>query len=393
MNYFNNLNFDNIANDFMNFTSFQDLKSLMRLIRTQREVIVYSVGKIGNAFLDFLQYSNNLKYVCCIATKETNNNNTEQKFSHFLPIIPLEMLVHFKETGLFVVVAPPERHDEIRQNLAEFDFRRILFLDRQILDEVNRELKNFNDSGQIMDWFRQSVISKLGEIEYRIAEQREVVLINTETFKNYKNCFSGKNIVIVGNGPTLSKYNPIRDSIHIGVNRAFFREDFPLDYLFAVENKPDVPEGFKKVDKKIFLGKYLDRLPAHWRNFSEEYSSQDKISRFFLNACARYKDQPIYTDICNHGLVDFGTIVSATLQFALYTSPKTIYLVGCDTTSAGHFYDEEAEEESEGILHTHITKVGYARLKMFARLYYPKTEIISINPVGLKGLFTDVYTD
>ena len=34
-----------------------------------------------------------------------------------------------------------------------------------------------------------------------------------------------------------------------------------------------------------------------------------------------------------------------------------------------------------------------ARIKEFARQYYPETEIISINPVGLKGLFIDQYTD
>ena len=38
-------------------------------------------------------------------------------------------------------------------------------------------------------------------------------------------------------------------------------------------------------------------------------------------------------------------------------------------------------------------KTGYAQMKMFARFYYPETEIISINHVGLCGLFKDVYTD
>ena len=31
--------------------------------------------------------------------------------------------------------------------------------------------------------------------------------------------------------------------------------------------------------------------------------------------------------------------------------------------------------------------------KMFARHHYPETEIISINPVVLKGLFKDIYTE
>ena len=35
---------------------------------------------------------------------------------------------------------------------------------------------------------------------------------------------------------------------------------------------------------------------------------------------------------------------------------------------------------------------GYEKLKTFARRYYPDTELVSVNPVGLKGVFNDVYT-
>ena len=35
---------------------------------------------------------------------------------------------------------------------------------------------------------------------------------------------------------------------------------------------------------------------------------------------------------------------------------------------------------------------GYKKLKKFIDIYYPDIEIISVNPVGLKGLFKDVYT-
>ena len=33
----------------------------------------------------------------------------------------------------------------------------------------------------------------------------------------------------------------------------------------------------------------------------------------------------------------------------------------------------------------------WKRLKLFANKLYPGTEIISVNPVGLKGLFKDIY--
>jgi len=32
-------------------------------------------------------------------------------------------------------------------------------------------------------------------------------------------------------------------------------------------------------------------------------------------------------------------------------------------------------------------------VKKFAALHYPDTEIISVNPVGLKGMFHDMYTE
>ena len=35
----------------------------------------------------------------------------------------------------------------------------------------------------------------------------------------------------------------------------------------------------------------------------------------------------------------------------------------------------------------------WKKMKEFAELYYPDTEIISVNPVGLKGLFKDEFTE
>ena len=32
-------------------------------------------------------------------------------------------------------------------------------------------------------------------------------------------------------------------------------------------------------------------------------------------------------------------------------------------------------------------------MKEFISQNYPETEIVSVNPVGLKGLFTDIYFD
>jgi len=83
---------------------------------------------------------------------------------------------------------------------------------------------------------------------------------------------------------------------------------------------------------------------------------------------------------------DFGSVVFSAIEFALWTNPKRIFLVGCDCTSTGHF--DNATDKTG--LPTSM-RATYVKLKGFAHTYYPDTEIISVNPVGLKGLFRDWY--
>ena len=73
--------------------------------------------------------------------------------------------------------------------------------------------------------------------------------------------------------------------------------------------------------------------------------------------------------------------------FILHFIPtrKEIYFVGLDTSS-GHFFDKSGSYEVNSMME------GYHLLENFAQLYYSDVDVISVNPVGLKGLFTDVYT-
>ena len=76
------------------------------------------------------------------------------------------------------------------------------------------------------------------------------------------------------------------------------------------------------------------------------------------------------------------------MQFALFTNPKRIYLVGCDC-SIGHFHAEA--QNGHGADLSGI-KEAWIKLNKYILNYNYKTEIISVNPVGLKGMFKDVYT-
>ena len=99
-------------------------------------------------------------------------------------------------------------------------------------------------------------------------------------------------------------------------------------------------------------------------------------------------------DISTQPLGNFGTIAFPAMQFLLWTNPKRIYIVGCDSAPVGHFAGEELPSNKRALTdETYPRIVGQWKMfKEFAQLYYPDTEIISINPIGLKGIFKDVYT-
>ena len=83
-------------------------------------------------------------------------------------------------------------------------------------------------------------------------------------------------------------------------------------------------------------------------------------------------------------LGDFNSVSFSAMQFILWTNPNKIYLVGCDCSSG--YFDKTKSTTSMNKL------IGnWIMLKKFAETYYPDTKIISVNPVGLKGVFTDLY--
>ena len=179
------------------------------------------------------------------------------------------------------------------------------------------------------------------------------------------------------------------------MNFAWQNENIKFDYLFAHDDiyfkkiGTDLSILTKKVVNKIFIGKRVAITSDCFVNCAENTSFISNAVRYYLNLTG--SEQTIYQDICTHPLANMASVLSPTLHFAIFTYPEKIYLAGCDVSKFGHFYDKISSVSYD--LKTANLKVGYARFKMFARQYYPETEIISINPVGLRGLFKDVYTD
>ena len=377
----------------------KDLQSLIQLMHSHNEVIIFPISGEGQQLLDFLRYADFLNRVCCIAATKVDGG-VEQKFIHEVPVIPFENLVHFRETALLIVSAPEQLHANIDAELTRFGFKTFVFVRNDTHAQIINELQKMYSTGQIMMWYMRHFDEKITELEYRIDDQNKIGVVNTKAFAEYRNLFRNQEIVIVGTGPTLDYYEPLSKAIHIGLNYAWKRENISLDYLFTadyqINQPPDkiISQGFGEIKNRVFIGDLLNHASNSFCGFPENYSADINVSRFVLGPSSFR--QPIYQDICHYTLADFWTIAFPAIHFALYTYPKKIYLVGCDTsTSMGkHFYDPENFKKPPVNYEVLVRmKVGYARMKMFAKHYYPDTEIISINPVGLRGLFKDVYTD
>ena len=231
--------------------------------------------------------------------------------------------------------------------------------------------------------------------ERKYLQLMTVAKVHDRSFSEYKNKFAGKDIVIIATGPSLNKYKPIENTINIGVNKSVLNEKLKLDIIF-MQDWAAVKDYINVFDYKYKdIPKFFGCAPEEYFDFKDKKIIQALIPesialkydarRYFQYSTYLSKNIHFSKDIdCNY-LECAGSVAFSAIQFALYTNPRKIYIVGCDCTS-GHYDDQN------GSSLTHLIK-PWKELKKFAEIYYPETEIISVNPVGLKGLFTDLYQD
>lgn len=226
----------------------------------------------------------------------------------------------------------------------------------------------------------------------RIVEKKlSTMAMHQRTFIPFKNKHCGRDIVIVATGPTLKYFKPIENAVYIGVNRAFMAENIKLDYLF-LQDFSGATAGYIQQANKLSCVKFYGLTSEN--DFPERTVPEDV--RLEANAYPYRTDWEVLPNFKTEFAYDLsvqslgcgGTVVFPALQFALWTHPRRIYLVGVDTTCQGYFNDA-----GKNFLKPQRLIPLYKRFKDFAKQYYPYTEIISVNPVGLKGIFEDTYTD
>lgn len=228
--------------------------------------------------------------------------------------------------------------------------------------------------------------------------------LHEQTFLPYKNyCGGVKDIVMCGAGPSLNDFQPIEDAVYIAVNRAFLFEKVKFDFIFAQDY-----EGINMVLEQLlnYRGnecvKFLGTQNVKNKIIPESLIIQCNAKKFdtdwyiYGNGCKG----EMTLDLESRPLCNMMNVGQSVMQLCLYMNPRRIYIVGCDMSgnhfSPGNQSDEEVKKQ--GIL---MEKTFESRrkdlirrwieIKDFAAVHYPNTEIISINPVGLKGIFNDIY--
>jgi len=224
---------------------------------------------------------------------------------------------------------------------------------------------------------------------------------NSRAFSEFKGAFSGKDVVLLAAGPSVNDFIPIPNAVYIGMNRSFLYKKANLDFLFAIdllgiESFMDDFAEYKGNNCIKFIG---EQTEGAGRDIPESYFLKLKNARkyktdIFIDTAGRI---PVDIDVLP--VWNSNSIAHQAMQFALFGNPRRIYLVGCDCSGihSGHFVAGAADNRMVGAFSNEFWAAskdaligGWLRLREFASIYYPDTEIISVNPVGLRGMFKDL---
>lgn len=363
------------------------------ILNSSSGYIVYGAGLVAASLIQYLIKTRMSSKLICIAVKSKDGNPSDLMG---VPVCKLDELGCYKEKYIFLIATLEHLQGQIASELENFGCNKIFGIADLFYAAIREEVNDYTPD--ILCLLQRNIL-KLDKIKEelicRIEEQNEISTVNTQAFGKYRNCFRGRDVVLMATGPSLNKYRPIENAVHIGINTTYKNPDLPLDFLFVQDGRPEfLKEKFKGLEDvrcKVFIGRLLMSDHRQEIVFPENYRLAQNVSDYMLESFG--PDTKIYKNICTHPVSGWLSVVFSALHFAFFTYPKRIFLVGCDVAPTG-YYDGSIDEKSlindQAVIKL---KEGYLLMKKFGETCYPDTEIISINPVGLKSMFQDVYTN
>lgn len=244
----------------------------------------------------------------------------------------------------------------------------------------------------------------MSEFTKIVSRYQAAQYFNSKAFSEFKGAFTGKDIVVVAAGPSVNKFKPIKNAIYIGMNRSCMLKSIKFDFLFSIDllGIDSFMEEFKNYKGNNCIKFIGEQQEGKNRDIPESYFLQLKNARKYKTDIFIDTQNKIPVDIDCLPLWNGNSVAHQVMQFALFCNPKRIFLVGCDCSgiNAGHFLqgknDEITSKSFSSVFWQNSQQQliqGWQKIKDFAEIYYPETEIISVNPVGLSGMFKDLIQD
>lgn len=258
-------------------------------------------------------------------------------------------------------------------------------------NDKTKDLKN------VLDFYggiHEKRFYEIKELLYSAIVNTRAAQVHPQTFGPYKNKHKGQDVVLICGGPSVKDFEPIDNAVYAAVNNSCQYDKVKFDYIFLqelheVSSKNEVVNNYEYENCTKFYGiipeKRLNGLYPSCRLIPQSDIDKSNIKLFFLDD--RIANNFAY-DLSIEPLGDFGGTAFSAIQFLLWTKPERIYLVGADCDNSKNIFYNQKENIDYSV------QIQYwKRLKQFANDTYPSTEIISVNPVGLKGLFKEYYTE
>lgn len=368
----------------MFLTSTAEAVSLCR----DNDVIAYGTGKVGKLLIPYLtqQAGSRLRGV-------TNSHTTGSEAGTFedtglLVRSPQAWYEQYPEATVLITTSRPDCYFPIAQICQEIGFKKIIGIESLLQNDIVSIHMKALASSKNRTLFELLLPNVGAYLADQVCIANQIRDIHRASFSEFRGCHRNQSVAVVGAGPTLNYYSQLKNIPHIGVNSVFLKPGIQLDYYFARDysGRDSWFDKLKNYDFIKFLG------VSEWTSEGREtYHVPESIIE--ENQARRFISQPrkeyIHCDLEHYPAMGLGSIIFGALHFALFTMPKQIFLVGCDCAPTGHY------DGSGGFSNNCVSVIfnSWKWVKEFVDRFYPGIEIISVNPVGLKGMFHDVYTE
>jgi hypothetical protein len=210
-------------------------------------------------------------------------------------------------------------------------------------------------------------------------------------FYELKDKYKGQSVAVCGNGPTFNEFDATKKVVTFGCNQHVKCDWIDFDYYFigdaesprkGYNNNPELYHDY--LINKHPKGNYI-RINGYTPNTARcaQVKRDIPTCNYYIADKMFVDEHTMSLNPCESMAVG-ASIVFDSLQVALYTRPKNLYLVGMDCTlNLGTFVDETTN--STNITDSNnLANIHWMDVKKFITRHYPDINVYCINPVNMR---------